>query len=104
MREIGSPVAAAVVLRPPRAPERRSGRLANAGLMVTTFDKRSLPVRKQRISKARPNGKNSPLLDVLHRRHLTKALNHWPAPGSEDTELGVLMELEVRHGETEVYP
>ena len=23
----------------------------------------------------------------------------WPAPGSEDTELGVLMELEVRHGE-----
>jgi hypothetical protein len=26
----------------------------------------------------------------------------WPAPGSEDTELGVLMELEVGHGETEV--
>jgi hypothetical protein len=30
--------------------------------------------------------------------------NSWPAPGSEDTELGVLMELEVGHGETEVYP
>jgi hypothetical protein len=28
----------------------------------------------------------------------------WPAPGSEDTELGALMELEVGHGETEVYP
>jgi hypothetical protein len=28
----------------------------------------------------------------------------WPAPGSEDTELGVLMEPEVGHGETEVYP
>ncbi len=28
---------------------------------------------------------------------------NWPAPGSEDTELGVLMELEVGHGETEVY-
>jgi hypothetical protein len=28
----------------------------------------------------------------------------WPVPGSEDTELGVLMELEVGHGETEVYP
>jgi hypothetical protein len=28
----------------------------------------------------------------------------WRAPGSEDTELGVLMELEVGHGETEVYP
>jgi hypothetical protein len=27
----------------------------------------------------------------------------WPAPGSEDTELGVLMELEVGHGATEVY-
>ena len=27
----------------------------------------------------------------------------WPAPGSEDPELGVLMELEVGHGETEVY-
>ena len=27
----------------------------------------------------------------------------WPAPGSEDTELGVLMEPEVRDGETEVY-
>jgi hypothetical protein len=31
-------------------------------------------------------------------------LLRWPAPGSEDTELGVLMELEVGHGETEVYP
>jgi Homeodomain-like domain len=30
--------------------------------------------------------------------------SEWPAPGSEDTELGVLMELEVGHGETEVYP
>jgi hypothetical protein len=30
-------------------------------------------------------------------------LSVWPAPGSEDTELGVLMELEVGHGETEVY-
>jgi Sigma-70 factor, region 1.1 len=27
----------------------------------------------------------------------------WPAPGSEDTELGVFMGLEVRHGEAEVY-
>jgi hypothetical protein len=28
---------------------------------------------------------------------------NWPAPGSADTELGVLMEPEVCHGETEVY-
>jgi hypothetical protein len=27
----------------------------------------------------------------------------WPAPGSADTELGVLMEPEVYHGETEAY-
>jgi hypothetical protein len=27
----------------------------------------------------------------------------WPAPGSADTELGVLMEPEVCHGATEVY-
>lgn len=31
------------------------------------------------------------------------ALASWPAPGSEDTELGVLMELEVCHGATEVH-
>ena len=27
----------------------------------------------------------------------------WPAPGSEDTEFGVFMGPEVRHGETKVY-
>src|SRR6186997_3691598 len=27
----------------------------------------------------------------------------WPAPGSEDIQLGALMELKVGHGETEVY-
>ena len=30
-------------------------------------------------------------------------LSKWPAPGSEDTELGVLVELEVDRGEAEVY-
>jgi hypothetical protein len=30
-------------------------------------------------------------------------VENWPAPGSEDTELGVLMEPEVGHGETKVY-
>jgi hypothetical protein len=32
-----------------------------------------------------------------------KLLLDWPAPGSEDTELGVLMGPEVDHGETEVH-
>jgi hypothetical protein len=27
----------------------------------------------------------------------------WPAPGSEDTDLGVLMEPEVDHGKAKVY-
>jgi hypothetical protein len=30
-------------------------------------------------------------------------LGVWPAPGFEDTELGVLMEPEVGHGETKIY-
>jgi len=30
-------------------------------------------------------------------------LKVWPAPGSADTELGVLMDLEVGHGETKIY-
>jgi hypothetical protein len=34
---------------------------------------------------------------------LSKLNTNWPAPGSEDTELGVLMEPEVGHGATEVY-
>jgi hypothetical protein len=41
------------------------------------------------------------LRDVLDTLKQDKQI--WPAPGSEDTELGVLMELEVGHGETEVY-
>ena len=28
---------------------------------------------------------------------------NWPAPGFEDTELGVFMEPEVSHGKTKVY-
>jgi hypothetical protein len=39
-----------------------------------------------------------PESDQQHKR-----FRGWPAPGSEDTELGVLMELEVGHGETEVH-
>jgi len=33
----------------------------------------------------------------------TKKQVKWPAPGFEDTELGVLLEPEVAHGEAEVY-
>ena len=33
----------------------------------------------------------------------TEAIAVWPAPGSEEAELGVLMEPEVGHGDAEVY-
>ena len=35
--------------------------------------------------------------------HWRKWIEIWPAAGSEDTELGVLLEPEVGHGEAEVY-
>jgi hypothetical protein len=37
-----------------------------------------------------------------HSERKFKGLN-WPAPGSEDTELGVFMGPEVDHGETKVH-
>jgi hypothetical protein len=44
-------------------------------------------------------------LELWQRHYEAAALVAiWPAPGSEEAELGVLMELEVDHGETEVYP
>ena len=39
----------------------------------------------------------------LGKKLFINAYEIWPAPGSEDTELGVLMEPEVGHGETEIY-
>jgi hypothetical protein len=46
------------------------------------------------------NGKTS-----IERQFIVLLLGwqDWPAPGSEDTELGVLLEPEVAHGEAEVY-
>ncbi len=37
------------------------------------------------------------------RDQLVARMSPWPAPGSEDTELGVFMGPEVRHGAAEVY-
>jgi len=39
----------------------------------------------------------------MSRQGLTARNPVWPAPGFEDTKLGVLMEPEVRHGTSEVY-
>jgi hypothetical protein len=51
-------------------------------------------------SKSAKLDENQPVSDSSTR---TAAGDAWPAPGSEDTELGVLMEREVGHGEAKVY-
>ena len=48
-----------------------------------------------------PNEKLDRLLEVTATVPI--ALSVWPAPGSEDTELGVTMGPEVGHGEAEVH-
>jgi hypothetical protein len=72
-------------------------------------DNVSEPLDRARAGRILPEGNVSPYLIVIggvFRKNSPKVLcvEDWPAPGSEDTELGVLMELEVGHGETEVYP
>jgi hypothetical protein len=49
---------------------------------------------------------NSALRNYLNRATkdpFNPERSFWPAPGSEDTELGVFMGPEVSHGETAVY-
>jgi hypothetical protein len=60
-----------------------------------------VPVAKCQFLTHAPQQK--PSFDHFVGGNLQRERN-WAAPGSEDTELGVLMELEVGHGETEVYP
>jgi hypothetical protein len=55
---------------------------------------------KRRPGAGRTNPKQS---KKKSRRSKAAQQPVWPAPGSEDTKLGVLMELEVGHGATEVY-
>jgi hypothetical protein len=43
------------------------------------------------------------LKDITGSDHFLTKHKDWPAPGSEDTELGVLMGPEVDHGEAEVH-
>ncbi len=42
-------------------------------------------------------------LTVKFRHIFIVTYGRWPAPGFEDTELGVFMGPEVRHGEAEVH-
>ena len=75
-------------------------------------DQKSIPLRRvdeERIPKDLPEDQKKAYLDAvsnLFNDSFTEPDSEqistisWPAPGSEDTELGVLMELEVGHGET----
>jgi hypothetical protein len=56
--------------------------------------------RKKWCSRFDPRQVPTPIFAVVGQARMSY---DWPAAGSEDTELGVLMELEVGHGETEVY-
>jgi hypothetical protein len=76
-----------------QARERRDGR-------VTTVYKK-IPFVARNKAEILSNAKSRHALDRYHTKTNPKI---WPAPGSEDTELGVFMEPEVSHGETEVYP
>ena len=55
-----------------------------------------------RWAKAHPS-KAKEMGGFVFFRYLEKERPDWPAPGSEDTELGVFMEPEVSHGKTKVY-
>jgi hypothetical protein len=48
-------------------------------------------------------GQNPTPASRIKTNNFIDTWHYWPAPGSEDTELGVLMGPEVRHGEAEVY-
>ena len=68
-------------------------RIQAAALAAQARDEKHANVRKELLQ-----------LSKLYLRLAEQAdKNSWPAPGSEDTELGVLMGPEVRHGEAEVH-
>jgi hypothetical protein len=61
-----------------------------------------LPPLPATASRTREEQKTIDIIQVDADHRLTEQ-DIWPAPGSEDTELGVLMGSEVGHGEAEVY-
>jgi len=83
-------------MTPPRIQARLFGRFAEPDtLILTKFHTRSM--LGNRGSPGWAQAMNH--CDQCWDTHFP----NWPAPGSEDTELGVLMEPEVGQGETEVY-
>ena len=62
-----------------------------------------IPINGLRQAASRNNRGNANSLLSRTPKQFSLTVIGWPAPGSEDTELGVLMEPEVGHGETEVY-
>ncbi len=80
--------------------ERQIEDLANKEALVKLIDEVS--TRKETLnSEINHLRSENEKLRASQERQLSRA--KWPAPGSEDTELGILMEPEVGHGEAEVY-
>jgi hypothetical protein len=63
------------------------------------FSRTDLAASLTEMSEAEPEAFNN----AKHFLSTLVGTEEWPAPGSADTELGVLMEPEVCHGATEVY-
>jgi hypothetical protein len=84
-----------------------------SGVVIAGFgDKEGLPRLREYIVDIVVNGKvrhwmhNEYVIDENNTSKIVAFADDdvWPAPGFEDAELGVFMEPEVSHGETEVYP
>ena len=80
-------------------PEGFSFAAAHAGIKASGYRPEHVRDKLLRILDA--NGKRR--IDLIIGTHYDEDHLNWPAPGSEDTELGVFMGPEVRHGEAKVY-
>jgi hypothetical protein len=77
-------------------------RLRSSGMLKADWD----PTQHPRWPAGSPGGiggEFAPAGTAYDDATSTEQSTNWPAPGSADTELGVLMEPEVSHGEAEVY-
>jgi hypothetical protein len=58
---------------------------------------------KKKFQELLPAQSKAAYLEAAAPQLCTEVVTTWPAPGFEDTELGVFMEPEVGHGETKIY-
>src|ERR1039457_2759425 len=61
---------------------------------TTTRLRSPVAIRALRLRMIVEPGMNVPTMGTASRNAARNSVSYWPAPGSEDTELGVLMERE----------